>query len=193
MKNVQTTRQDIPKNKRINRLRRCTSLRKDVRGLAGIEFALIGGFLAFTVLNLTDISVFCLDQLQLQNGTQMGAQAAWQTCDLNHIPAKTNCPSLTNAVKTAVQSSTLGTNVTLQAGYPSEGYYCVNTTGALQLVGAITSPPPNNCTAAGNAATVPADYVLVQTNYTYKPIFPGISIATLLPTQLSATSYVRLG
>ena len=58
-------------------------------GLAAIEFALIAGFLSVAVLNVADIAVFFFDELQVNNASQMGAQAAWTTCDLNHIPATT--------------------------------------------------------------------------------------------------------
>ena len=167
-------------------------MRNDVRGLASIEFAFIAGFLCYALLNVTDVAVFLFDELQVNNATQMGAQAAWATCDLNHLPASTKCPSMNSAITTAVQSTTLGTNITVASGYPAEGYYCVNTSGALQWVSNVSSPP-NNCSAAGNAATVPSDYVKVQTTYTYAPLFPGLSVGSTLPTTITATSYVRLG
>ncbi len=168
------------------------SLRNDTRGLASIEFAFVAGFLCVALLNVTDVSVFLFDQLELNNATQMGAQAAWATCDLNHLPASTKCPNMNSAVTTAVQSTSLGTHVAVASGYPAEGYYCVNGSGALQWVSTVSSPP-NNCSGAGNAATVPADYVKIQTTYTYAPIFPGLSLGSTLPTSLTATSWVRLG
>jgi Flp pilus assembly protein TadG len=168
------------------------SLRNDVRGLASIEFAFIAGFLCYALLNVTDVSLFLFDQLELNNATQMGAQAAWATCDLNHLPAANKCPSMNGAITTAVQSTSLGTNVTVASGYPTEGYYCVNGSGALQYVSDVNSPP-NDCSGAGNAGTVPADYVKIQTTYTYAPIFPGLSVGSTLPTAITATSWVRLG
>jgi Flp pilus assembly protein TadG len=172
--------------------RKPDSLRNDVRGLASIEFAFIAGFLCYALLNVTDVSLFLFDQLELNNATQMGAQAAWANCDLNHLPASTKCPNMNSAVTTAVQSTSLGTNVTVASGYPTEGYYCVNGSGALQWVSTVSSPP-NNCSGAGNAATVPSDYVKIQTTYTYAPLFPGLSVGSTLPTAITATSWVRLG
>lgn len=173
-------------------LKSLRSLRKDVRGLAAIEFALIAGFLCYALLNVADVSIFLFDRVQVNNATQMGAQAAWATCDLNHLPASTKCPGMNSAVTTAVQSTGLGNSITLQSGSPSEGYYCVNSSGVLTWVSNVSSPP-NTCTSVGSASTVPADYVVVQTTYTFAPIFPGLSVGGLLPTSLTSTSYVRLG
>ena len=169
-----------------------SSLRKDVRGLAAIEFALIAGFLCYALLNVADVSVFLFDKVQVNNATQMGAQAAWATCDLNHLPASTRCPNMNSAVTTAVQSTALGNHVALQSGYPSEGYYCVNSSGALTWVSNVSSPP-NNCSSVGSSSTEPADYVAIQTTYTYAPIFPGLSVASAFPTTITYTSWVRLG
>jgi Flp pilus assembly protein TadG len=166
-------------------------LRGDNRGLAAIEFALIAGFLAMAVLNVVDVSVFLYDRLQVNDATQVGAQAAWQTCDLNHLPVTTKCPAMSAAVTAAVQSTSLGTGVTLRTGYPSDGFYCVNTSGALQYVSDYSSPPAN-CSAAGNAGVAPAEYVQVQTTYTYAPIFTGLSVVAVLPTTITSSAWVRL-
>ena len=166
-------------------------LRSDVRGLAAIEFGLIASFLAMAVLNVADISVFMYDRLQVNNATQAGAQAAWETCDLNHLPVSTKCPAMNAAVTAAVQSTSLGTGVQLQSGYPSDGFYCVNTSGALQYMGT-SSTAPDDCSTAGSASTRPAEYVKVQTTFTYVPIFTGLSILSLLPSTITSTSWVRL-
>jgi len=168
------------------------ALRKDNRGLAAIEFALIGGFLSMAVLNVSDICVYALDRLQLDNATEMGAQAAWANCDLNHIPATVKCPNLTSKVTAAIQATSLGTSVTLQSGYPTEGYYCVGTTGTLQLVSDVSTRPAD-CSAAGSASTAPGDFVQIKTSYSYTPIFPGLTILTLLPASMQSTSWMRLG
>ena len=174
------------------KLRSLISLRHDVRGLASIEFALIAGFLCYALLNVADVSIFLFDKVQVNNATQMGVQAAWATCDLNHLPASTKCPSMNGAITTAVQSTSLGNNVALQSGYPAEGYYCISSAGVLTWVSDVSSPP-NDCSSVGSATTTPHDYVKIQTTYTYAPIFPGLSVAALLPTTITYTSYVRLG
>jgi len=166
-------------------------LRSDVRGLAAIEFGLIASFLAMAVLNVADISVFMYDRLQVNNATQAGAQAAWENCDLNHLPVTTKCPAMPAKVAAAVQSTSLGTAVQLVSGYPSDAYYCVNTSGALQYVSDYANPP-SDCSAAGSASTVPAEYVKVQTTFTYVPIFTGLSILSFLPSTITSTAWVRL-
>ena len=160
-------------------------------GLAAIEFALIAGFLAVAILNVADIAVYFFDELQVNNATQMGAQAAWATCDLNHIPATTKCGGMSAAITAAVQSTALGTSVTQQSGSPAEGYYCISSGGTLQYMAAYSSPPAD-CSAAGNTTVGPGDYIKVQTTYTYAPIFPGLSVAGVFPATITATSYVRL-
>lgn len=160
-------------------------------GLAAIEFALIAGFLSVAVLNVADIAVFSFDQIQVNNATQMGAQAAWAACDLNHLPATTKCSGMNAAITAAVQSTSLGTAVSLQSNSPAEGWYCVSSGGTLQYMASYASPPAD-CSAAGNTAVQPGDYVQVQTTYTYAPIFPGLSVASVFPTTITATSYVRL-
>jgi Flp pilus assembly protein TadG len=171
--------------------RRAHSWGKNASGVAGIEFALIVSFLAVAGLNVTDLAVFLFDKLQVNEATQMGAQAAWATCDLNHIPATNKCPGMSSAVTAAVQATSLGTSVQLLSGSPSEGYYCVSTTGVLTYVSDVNSPP-SDCSTAGSSTTVPADYVEVQTTFTYAPIFAGISIGSTLPTTITSTSWVML-
>lgn len=173
------------------RLRALIALRDDIRGLAAIEFGLIAGFLAMAVLNVTDISVFLYDTLQVNNATQMGAQAAWQTCDLNHLPVTTRCPAMSAAITAAVQSTSLGTAVQLQSGYPTDAFYCVNTSGALQWVSDYSSEP-DNCSAAGNSGIAPGEYVQIQTTFTYAPIFTGLSIVSILPSAITSSAWVRL-
>lgn len=172
--------------------RSLVSLRRDVRGLASIEFALIAGFLCYALLNVADVSIYLFDRVQVNNATQMGAQAAWATCDLNHLPASTKCPSMNGAVTTAVQSTALGNNVALQSGYPAEGYYCISSAGVLTWVSDVSSPP-NNCSSVGSSSTTPHDYVKIQTTFTYAPVFSGLSVAAVFPTTITYTSYVRLG
>src|SRR5258707_15768188 len=95
------------------------SLRSNKSGLATIEFAMIVSFLGIALLNVSDVAVYLFDKIQVNNATQMGAQAAWASCDLNHLPASVKCPAMNGAVTTAIQATALGTGVTLQSGSPS--------------------------------------------------------------------------
>jgi Flp pilus assembly protein TadG len=167
-------------------------LKGDCRALAAIEFALIAGFLAIGALNVADISAFLFDRTQVENAAEMGVQAAWAACDLNHIPATTKCSGWTTTVATAVHSTALGTSVSVASGYPTEGYYCVNSSGALQYM-SDTSSKPTDCSGAGVASNAPGDYVKVQVTYSYSPMFSGITVAGTFPTTITETSWMRLG
>jgi Flp pilus assembly protein TadG len=165
--------------------------RRDASGLAAIEFGMIAGVLTIAALNATDVSIFLYDKLQVNNATQMGAQAAWAKCDLNHLPVTTRCPNMGAAVTAAVQSTSLGNAITIPTGYPSDGYYCVSTSGTLQRVSNYDAPP-TNCSAAGDSSTTPAEYVQVQTSYAYSPLFSGLTVLSFLPTRITSASWVRL-
>jgi Flp pilus assembly protein TadG len=164
---------------------------KDRKGLAAIEFAIIAGVLCISVLNVSDLALYLFDDMQVKNAAEMGAQAAWSACDLNHVPVTIRCSGYTSAVTRAVQSTSLTTAVTLRSGSPSEGFYCVNSAGALQYV-ADPYNPPTDCTAAGTPANQPGDYVKIQTTYTWTSLFPGMSIASALPATMTSTAWMRL-
>jgi hypothetical protein len=99
---------------------------------------------------------------------------------------------LATAIQNALTSTSLGAGVSLIAGSPSEGYYCVNSSNALQYVSDVSSKPAD-CTAAGMPALQPGDYIQVQTTFTYAPFFPGLSVAITFPTPINRTAFMRLG
>jgi len=164
---------------------------RDRRGLAAIEFGLIASFLAFAALNMADLAIYSRDRLQVENAAAMGTQAAFNACPLAQVPATTNCPTLNSAVNTAVHSTGLGNAVSLASGYPSEGMYCVNSTGVLVYVSDVNSRP-DDCTSVGSPSNTPSDYILVQVSFTYSPLF-GFSAAYILGTTITRTSWVRMG
>jgi Flp pilus assembly protein TadG len=179
-------------------------------GVAAVEFALTGLLLVLGLLNAVDVGYYAYQRMEVENAAEVGSQAAWQTChdikngDLLPATDPTKCPGMNAAVTAAIQSTTLGTAVSLASGYPTEGDYCVNVSNALQCVGSLSTPPPpncsatgqqNTCAAAGNAATTPGDYLQVQVTYPYQPLFPGpISVMSVLGvTSISKTSWMRMG
>jgi Flp pilus assembly protein TadG len=172
--------------------RSLAALRRDRRGAAAIEFAMCAGFLSVAVLNAADVSIYLYQRMEVENATEMGAQAAWKTCDVNSLPATVNCSGLTDAVTKAVQGTTLGTRITLQSGSPSEGYYCVNSSNALQLMNDVSTAAPADCSAAGTPGNQPGDYVKIQTTFTYAPLFPGITVAAAFAGQITRTAMMRL-
>jgi TadE-like protein len=183
-------------------------LRADPRGVAGIEFALTGGLLVIGLLNAVDVGLYAYKRMEVENSAEAGAQAAWKTCGdaklkgYNPLPATQNCTvangavtDLNSAITTAIQATSLGTAVSLYSGYPTEAYYCVNASNALQLVGPVTSSPPADCSAAGNPATSPSDYLQVQVTYPYQPLFPGLIsvMSTSGISSITKTSWMRMG
>jgi Flp pilus assembly protein TadG len=164
----------------------------DTSGAAAIEFAFIAGFLSLALLNATDLARYLFIRTALENATQAAAQAAWQTCDTLLLPATTNCPGLNAAITSSIQSSALGSQATLNSGSPSEGYYCVNGSGTLVYVSAVSSKPAD-CSSVGNASSQPGDYITIQTSYSYTPLFPTISVTSSLPTPITTMTLMRLG
>jgi Flp pilus assembly protein TadG len=178
----------------MRRKRLLSALRRtagDERGVAAIEFAMIAGTIAVAMLNALDIAKYYYQRMELESATQMGAQSAWSTCDVAKLPASTNCPNLVSAVTTAIQSSSLGTAVTLKSGSPAEGYYCLNSSNALVYVSTVAVKPAN-CSSVGVATGMPADYIKIETSFSYTPMFGGASVASLLPATITATSLMRL-
>ncbi len=172
---------------------RIAALTADHRGVSSIEFSLFVGMVSFGMLNVVDVSRYIYQKMEVENATQMGAQAIWKTCDPSkgYLPATTSCPGLTNIITSAVQSTSLGSNVSLQTGTPTEGYYCVNGSGALQYMSDVSSPP-TDCSNAGMPGVQPGDYIQVATAFSYTPLFKGVTVTGTLPTQITKTAMIRL-
>src|SRR5258705_1951287 len=174
---------------------RIKAMSTDRSGVAAIEFGIFSIVLAVALANVVDVTMYLYQRMQAENATEVAAQGAWKTCDLTVLPLTTDCSTLAGsvtAVQNALASTSLGTAVSLVSGSPSVGYYCVNSSNALQYVSAISSKPAD-CTAAGTPSLQPGYYIQVQTTYTYTPIFPGMSISGTLPTPINSASLMRLG
>jgi Flp pilus assembly protein TadG len=173
--------------------------RRDEKGAAAVEFALVVTLLTVPVLNVIDLAMYAWDRMQLDNAAQMGAQAAWTTCSAPaNWPATpnayANCAGMPAAVTRAVQSTSLGAAVTVTS--TGENYYCLNTnTNTLAPVGNFPNSKPANCggAAGGLATDRPGDYVQITTSYTFTPIFPAVSIASALAPNITRTAWMRLG
>jgi len=174
---------------------RIKAISTDRSGVAAIEFGIFSVFLALALANVVDVTMYLYQRMQTENATEVAAQAAWKTCDLTVLPPTTDCSTLAasvTAVQSALGSTSLGTRVSLVSGSPSVGYYCVNSSNALQYVSDISSKPVD-CTVAGTPSLQPGYYIQVQTTFTYTPIFPGMSISSTFPTPINRTSLMRLG
>jgi Flp pilus assembly protein TadG len=174
---------------------RIKAISADQRGVAAVEFGIFAPLLILALANVVDVTIYLYQRMQVQNATEVAAQAAWKTCDLTVLPLTTDCSTLAasvTAVTNALHSTSLGTAVSLVSGSPSVGYYCVNSSNALQYVSNISSKPAD-CTAAGTPSLQPGYYIQVQTTFTYAPIFPGMSISGTFPTPINSASLMRLG
>jgi Flp pilus assembly protein TadG len=169
----------------------------DARGVAAIEFAIIGPLLALGLVNAVDVGYYAYQRMEVENAAEVGAQAAWKHCpdQSSMLPATQNCPGLNTAITSAIQGTSLGNAVSLASGYPAEAYYCVNSSNALQSVGSVSSPKPADCSAAGNAAATPGDYLQVGVTCQYQPLFPGlISVMSVSGvTSITKTTWMRMG
>jgi len=169
--------------------------RDDTRGTAAIEFAGASLLLVVGLLNAVDLGYYEHRRMEVENAAQAGAQAAWATCNdiSSMLPATQNCAGLNAAITAAIQSTSLGTAVSLASESPTEGYYCVNGSNALQSVGSLNSKPAD-CTAAGNPTAAPGDYIQVGVTFNYAPLFPGVTVMSAWGiTSITKTSWMRLG
>jgi Flp pilus assembly protein TadG len=167
------------------------SIGRDRRGVAAVEFGIITSMLSVLFLNAVDLSLYMYQRMQVENAAQMGVQAAWKACDLQHLPATINCSGLTTAISNGIASTSLHSNVTLPSGSPSEAYYCPTSSGTLQYVSNVSSKPAD-CSATGFATTQPADYITVSTQYTYASLFSGLTVVRFLATPITTSSMMRL-
>lgn len=171
--------------------KKLVQFRADKKATSAVEFSFFVGMLSLALVNVVDVSNYVYQRMEANNATEMAAQAALKACNINSLPATKNCSGLMSAVTAAVQSTSLGKKVALQSGYPAEGYYCVNSGGALQYVGGIGAEPAD-CTAAGMPNLQPHDYLEIKTTFAYQPILSGLSVTGLLTTPITSTSWMRL-
>jgi Flp pilus assembly protein TadG len=162
--------------------------RRDERGVAAVEMALITSVFAVATMNAVEVGRYAYVLMEAEQATQTGAEAALVTCDAQHVPATQACPNLSNAVTTAIHGTSLGSAVSLN-GAIGEGYYCVNTFGALAYASDVNSKPAT-CSAFGNAGSAPALYLQVRTRYAYAPIFPGLTVVQA--SSIQKTAWMRM-
>jgi hypothetical protein len=143
------------------------------------------------MLNALDVADYIYRRMQVENAAQMGAQAAWKTCDPTKLPATKFCSGLGAAIVAAVQSTSLGNGVALTPGSLSEGYFCLDLTGALQPVGTLDTRPVD-CTATSMPNSQPGNYIRISVTYSYRPLFSDLTVARFFETPIQSTSYMRL-
>jgi Flp pilus assembly protein TadG len=165
---------------------------RDERGAAALELAAVGTLFIIGGLNSVDVGSYAYQTSEVNAAAQAGAQAALLACDLVHTPATLNCPGLTGAVTTAVRSTRLGSQATLD-GPITEGYYCLDTSGALQFASPASSKP-QDCSAIANPASsaTPTLYLQVRVTSSYQPLFPGITVTQGFASSIKRTAWMRM-
>ena len=166
----------------------------DKSGLATVEFAVASSVLTVGLLNGLEVARWSLQKMEVANAVHSATLAAWNACDTKHLPAKSSCTGLTSAINSGLQTTSLGTAVTLASGYPTEGYYCINSsTGVLTNVANYDQTKPANCSSQGDASHSPGDYVVIQASYTYTPLISSnLTVGSRLQSTLTSTGYIRL-
>lgn len=170
--------------------------RRDLRGAAAAELALILPLLTIPTLNVIDLASYFYDKMELDNAAQAAAQSAWAACagSSTTLPATVNCSGLSSAANAAAQSTGLGTAVTVTS--KTENFYCLDNSSPSQLVtvGTFPTTKPADCSSVGGSTSdTPGDYILVQTSYSFTPIFSAVSITSVLTSPIVRTAWMRLG
>jgi Flp pilus assembly protein TadG len=154
---------------------------RSTSGAAAVEFALWLMILTPTLLSIIDLGRYIYLRMEVSNTAQTAVQAAWKTCD---TPPTSTCGNFNTALATAItNASDLGTAVTEQSGQRAEGYYCADVS-----TGALVTNAGTTCTSGAKAGY----YFKLQVSYTYAPVFPALSIASLLSTPIVQTAWTRL-
>lgn len=169
------------------------------QGAAATEFAIILSLLTIPMMSVVDLGIYVYQSMQLQNAGQMAAQAAWSACTsgMTPITSSSKCSGAQTIMTSAAQTTSLGSAVTITS--TTEGFYCVNSTGGLSLIGSTGTfgSPPATQSSCGTGTwlngTTPSDYIAVTVSYTYTPLFGGISVASLLTTPITKTTWMRMG
>lgn len=191
-------------------------------GAAAVEFAFALFLLTIPILNVVDLAFYAFGWMQTQNAAQMGAQAAFSNCNnANDLPAATTCfqsnsannMTLFDVVNQGIQESALNNTVSLSGSSVVDGYYCSTSGNVLTLVGTAGSAYADGgavgstantsdvapstggvttCSGYQDANAAPGEYVSVTVTHTFTPIFSSVSVASLLPSVMTATAYVRI-
>lgn len=172
-------------------MRSLSSFRNDERGAAMIELALVGMMFSACMVNVAETAHYAYQASEVNAAAQAGAEAALNACDTAHTPATLNCPTLNSAVITAIQGTSLGSQVTIN-GAITEGYYCLTTAGALQKAGGANNRPSDCSAVPNNTGGAPILYLQAPVAFTYQPIFPGLTIVQTFASPITRTAWMRM-
>lgn len=181
-------------------MRRSHPFLADQRGTAATELVLWSALLILPIASVVDLGIYAFQSMQVQAAAQAGAQAARAACRPYFPPFTANCAGLSSAVTSGVATTTIGGSVSVESGYPKEGFYCANGSNTLTLIGStgtVAAPPskpsPYTCNSVVSGSSgLPSDYLQVKVNFTYTPTLSSVSVGNLLPTTITRTTWIRL-
>jgi Flp pilus assembly pilin Flp len=162
----------------------------DERGVAAVEMALVGSLLAVALMNMAEVGRYAYLSTEVGAASQAGAQVILTTCDSLHTPVTLQCPDALNAIKTAATGTSLGTDLQIKTPL-DEAWYCLKDDGTLKFE-ALANNKPDDCSDIGAPQQRPEVYVQVTAVYTYKPMFPGLTLAQTFPAQIARTAWMRV-
>jgi len=174
---------------------------RSASGAAAAEMALIFPIFGYVGINVVDLGTYTFAKMETDLAAQEAVGTVRDLCYNSALLPATNpsghCDAaLTSKMLAAAQSTSLGSAVTLNT--PTEAYYCATAAGALGTppgtpVAAVTATPPTTCSGTVTGSTsAPGDYIYVTASYTYVSVFPGATIASLLPSSITRTAWMRL-
>lgn len=173
-------------------MRGLLTLLREEWAAAAAELALILPAVLFIFINVADLSMYVYSKMQVDLAAQEAVGIARVMCDEEEeLPATENCGGLDDAMLGAAQATSLGDGVSL--GTPNAAWYCSNGAAELVEVASISAPPPDDCSGViGTSTSKPGEYISVTASYSFTPIFPYASVATVLPATISREAWMRL-
>lgn len=160
-------------------------------GAAAVEMALVSSLLAGALMNVAEVGRYAYTVTQVINASQAGVQIALARCAADKTPVTLKCPDVEDMAESAVESTSLGSQVTIQGGLV-EAWYCVGSDGALQQVATAAQNKPADCSAAGEKGRKPGLYVSVEVSHPYEPLFPGLTLVESLPDTIVRSARMRV-
>jgi len=149
---------------------RAVALRRERRGIAAVEFALVAPILLALMVGIVDLGFAFSAQIKVQ----LAAQAGGQYAQLHGFDST----KISNAV-TAATSLSVSANPA-----PSQSCGCVSGNSV-----SLSGTPP--CTSTCANGLTPGTYVQVNSKATYTPLLPYVSVLSN-PTTLTGQALVRV-
>jgi len=175
-------------------------LPRHIAGAVAVELAIFLPLLVIPLFSVIDVGDYVRRRMQVEAAGQAAVSRVLSYCPsaaTAPVVVSANCNGLSAAMTTSAQATSLGTNVTLTN--TTEGFYCiVNATGTLVQVGTTatfggtpTGSAVNCSTVTGAQAGKSVRYIQTTATHAYAPLV-GVSIASLLPSPITRTVWMRL-